>query len=170
MRGTAEACWRAKGHLLGLISERISRDVVVPTRLWPSTVGTTFTPVIDLAVESVTGYGWVPQGIADESTPDAKRLRRGTRVLFIGGEQEQCPGGPGENILHLTVEDDESSSPRGKLVISYDLRDDFGANLGEHVLVRDDEPVLSDPDRLAAIAEDIARLIAVAPAIAFGWR
>jgi hypothetical protein len=167
--GTAQGYWNAKHDLLCLISRRISADLDTPVFPGWSEQGTTFTPLFDLDVRIVAGYGWAPRGVATDATPDDLRLRRGARIVFNRGEQEQCPGGPGENILHLDIEPG-SDSPTGGFTISYDPRSDFGENLSEYLLVRPDEPVLTDPDRLAALADDIARCIAEAPDIAFSWR
>ncbi len=78
------------------------------------------------------------------------------------------PGRSRENILYLRVERDGSASPSGQFGFPYDLRCPFGANLAEHLLVGFGEPVLADPDRLGAIAIDVARLIAEATPLAFG--
>jgi len=101
MNGIAQGYWNAKHDLLCLISRRIKADLISPVFPGWSERGTIFTPLFDLDVRIGAGYGWAPRGIAKEATPVERRLRRGTPVVFTGGEQEQCPGGPGENILHL---------------------------------------------------------------------
>jgi hypothetical protein len=166
----AQGHWNAKHHLLRLIATRITADLVWPVFPGWSEQETIFTPLFDLDVRIVAGYGWAPRGIATIATPAEQRLRRGSLIVFTGGEQEQCPGGPGENLLHLRIEPDGTGSPSGELVISYDHRSDFRDNVSEYLLVRPDEPVLTDPDRLAALADDIARLVAEAPEIAFSWQ
>jgi hypothetical protein len=169
MRGTPEECWKAKSELLARIGKRVKRDAPGTPMLGWTMVGTAFAPSVDLRVETTADYGWVVQGLADEETPDNRRLRRGTRIVFTGGEQEQCPGGPGENILTLSVDPDGTAAPSGKYVIPYDLRWAFGALLAEHVLVRADDPLLLDDLRLDVIAADVGALIAGAPRIAFDW-
>ena len=166
----AVAYWCAKGNLIDRIRRRVAADLVTPVFPGWSAPSTAFTPLVDLAVHTRPGYGWIPCGIATDATPDDLRLRRGARIVFTGGEQEHCPGGPGENILHLWVEPDGAGSPSGEFIIPYDARWDFGENLAEYLLVRPDGSVLADPSRLAALVDDIARLIAEAPDMAFSWR
>ena len=130
-------------------------------------------PALDLVVRLEAGYGWVPQGPATGGEPADRLLRRGTLMRFTGGDQEQCPGGPGENLHFLRGDPDDSGRAR-EFVIPYDLRWEFGENMTEVVLVRADEPLLRDPARLDAVAADVARLIAGASPAAlepppFSW-
>lgn len=164
----AEAYWAIKGKLLDRIRERINEDVVSPYKPEPNGGLTRVAPVIDLSARRLPRYGWVPAGRASKWTPAAALISRGTTMSFTGGDQEECPGGPGENLLFFEIEPN-GTSPSGQITIPYDLRWNFGENLAEFVLVRADEPVLHDRSRLDAIAADVRRLIDETHRIAFVW-
>jgi hypothetical protein len=155
--------WDAKRAVLRAVRARVAADLAFTPVFAPATVGRTFTPVVDLACSPQDGYGWVPDGLASSSTPQGHVLAHGTLARFDHGEQEQGPGGPGENLCWFTVDASPARLVQGSLAVPYDMRWPFGAILGEALLVDAREPILANGAGMAAIETDIRVIIEHAP-------
>src|SRR4051794_5277198 len=91
-----ERWWEDKRTVLRRVRARAHRDLDVP---WDPTEGRVFAPLVDLACHRKPGYDWMPAGLIGAVSDTTHRLARGTAMVFDHGEQEWCPGGPGENLL-----------------------------------------------------------------------
>ncbi len=155
--------WAEKEIVLHEVRERVRRELEKMPDFSMSTYGQAFAPVVDLVCRIEPGYGWIPAGLADRGISFERRLTRGTSMRFDHGEQEQCPGGPGENLLWFKIGPSSGSAVSGWVIVPYDLRFDFGANLGDVLLAGADDPVFNDAALLDALALDIRAIIERAP-------
>lgn len=166
---TRHRWWADKDAVLQRVRTRVARELAMRAPFEPGSEGQPYAPVVDLSCVLDARYGWMTSGIATNDTDPAKRLARGTALVFVRGEQEQGPGGPGENLLWFEVQAPNSGYVQGMFVVPYDLRFSLGSLLGGYLLARPEEPLFSRPDRLNDLASDILSILVSAPARVWTW-